>query len=411
MTTKRVERENTSIEIVPEHPVVRQIELVPLQIPDEAQSDPRAATGVGARRPWWRRNALFIVFFLLPVALAVLYFGVLAANVYVAEAKFIVRSSRSDSSPLAALAQGQGMSRAVDETYAVTEFILSRDAVARLVRDYDLKGILSRPEADMFGRFPNAFFPDNQERLLRAYLGFVDADVDAATGISTLEATAFRPDDAFTLAKALLAIGQDFVNRMNLRANQDAVEFANALVGEAQTRVADVEQKIADYRNHNLVVDPGQESSTSLADLAKMAIELSRLEASLAQQISLAPDSPGIAALRGQVDSYRAEMQKLQSSVVGGADSIASKMQGYEMLMLERDLATKGLASATAELERARHEAQSQRIYLQTVVEPSQPDYPRLPYRALSIAFVTLVSYCVYRIIRGFVDATLEHRA
>lgn len=411
MTSEITQREAASRRVAAEKLTVGQIELVALDVPAVADVADRTAGGGDLRKLRWRPRWLFIFVVLLPVSFATLYFGFLAADIYVSEAKFIVRSTRSEPGLGSLLGQNQGISRAVDETYAVTEFMLSRDAAERLARDHDLRAVMSRPEGDLFNRFPNGLASDNQERFFRAYLGFVDAEVDRSTGISTLEVKAFRPDDAQAIGQALLAIAEDFVNRMNLRANRDAEVFASAQVEEAQARLAEIEVQIADYRNRELVVDPGQESSNSLANLGKMATEIYRLEATLKQQMALTPNSPTIAPLREQIRSYREEMQNQQRRIVGGPNSIASKIQGYEMLMLRRDLAAKILASAVAELERARHEAQSQRIYLQTVTEANRADYPLLPYRIPGILGVTLLCGVIYKVVRSFIDATMEHRA
>lgn len=392
-------------------PVMRRIELIPL-VPDAGAETRDSEHPSTPPLPFWRRYALFLSLFVLPVFLAIVYFGLIASDIFISEATFLVRSSsRTSGSSLSMMMQSDSMSRAADETYAVAEYMLSRDAATELAKSANLKAIMAREEADIFSRYPSPLGKDTQEQFYRAYRRIVDVVTDGGTGISTLTVRTYRPEDASTLALALLGVTEKFVNRLNVRSNEDAVKFSETMLKEAQARLADVESRLAEYRNTQLVVDPEKESTQSLAMLGKMATEIARLEATLSQQRAMAPDSPANAPLTERISAYRAEMQKQRKAVVGGADSIASKLQGYELLVVERELAAKALAAATTFLESARQEAQSQRIYLQTISEPNVPDQALQPKRLLGVIAVLFMSLCVYWIARSLVANTLEHQA
>lgn len=396
----------------PHRPMMRHIDLVPIAVDSAAPDDARDWVAEGPRPSFLRRYWMFLVLFVLPVAVAVVYYGVIAADVYVSEAKFIVRSSSGNGGGgLASLVATQGMGRAGDEAHAVNEYILSRDAMKRLRDENQLDAILARPEGDVIGRFPNFYSRANNEQFFRAYRRIVDVDVDGSTGISTIEVRAFRPADAQAIAAALIARGEDFVNGLNLRSNQDAISFAERLTQEAQARMVDVERRITAYRNKEMLVNPERETSDSMGTLSNLTTEISKLEAALATQMAVAPMGPSMASMRARIKSLQSEVLKRQSEIVGGPGSIVSKLQGYDMLMLERDLATRGLAAAVTELEKARQEANSQRIYLQTIVEPGKPDQPMLPHRLPGILLVALIALPCYWIVRSFVDTTLDHQA
>lgn len=395
----------------PSLPAISRIELIPI-VPESGSEILDSTQPSAPPLPFWRRYAVFLGLFVLPVFLAVVYFGLIASDIFISEATFLVRSSsRSGGSNLSMMLQSESMSRAADETYAVAEYMLSRDAASELAKSANLKAIMARDEADMFSRYPSFIGKDTQEQFYRAYRRMVDVVTDGGSGISTLTVRAYRPEDASQLAQALLGITEKFVNRLNVRSNEDAVKFSESMVKEAQARLADVETRLADYRNTQLVVDPEKESTQSLAMLGKMATEISRLEATLSQQRAMTPDSPANAPLTERIAAYRAEMLKQRNAVVGGSNSIASKLQGYELLVVERELAAKALAAATTFLESARQEAQSQRIYLQTISEPNVPDQALQPKRLLGIFAVMIMALCVYWIVRSLVANTMEHQA
>lgn len=362
--------------------------------------------------PFYRRFGLFIGFVLLPAFAAILYFGIIASGLYVSETKFIVRAAASGSeTTLSSLLHNPGLSRAVDETYAVSAYITSRDVATKLEKNNGLRDLMGRPEADIFNRFPNFYSRDNTEQMYKSYLKLVDIDVDTTTGISTLQTRAFRPEDALALSKHILEYSDEFINRLNVRAHNDAISYAELLVKESNLRLSDVEQRLAAYRNREMILNPEKESGASMEILAKLSTEISRMEATLAQQLAQTPDSPAIAPMREKIKSFRTELEKQRQSIAGGANSIATKLEGFERLTLERELAAKGLAAAILELEKSRQFAQTQRIYLQTIVEPNHADLPTRPRRIIGILAVIGICLCVYWIIKSLIDIVLEHQA
>ena len=81
-------------------------------------------------------------------------------------------------------------------------------------------------------RFPNFYSRDNLEELYEHFLGFVDVRVDSQSGIAMLRVRAFRPEDAQTLATAMLNDAESLVNHMNTRVFEDTMRLASAAVEE-----------------------------------------------------------------------------------------------------------------------------------------------------------------------------------
>ena len=67
-----------------------------------------------------RDHRLFLVTVVMPTVLSVLYFGLIASDVYISESRFVVRSPNQQSaSPLGMMLRGAGFSRAQDDSYTV----------------------------------------------------------------------------------------------------------------------------------------------------------------------------------------------------------------------------------------------------------------------------------------------------
>lgn len=392
--------------------IVPQIELVPLT--RDAEPDIVVAETIFGLKPtpsMWRRQGLFGCVFLLPVFIATVYFAFIASDVYVSETKFILRSpGKMDTGSLSSLSQGQVSARSDDDSYALIEYVTSRDAARVMEQNYGVRDIMSRPEADMFNRYPSLFGEDNQEHFYRAYRRHVDVELDSVTGIVTLVARAFRPDDANGMANSLLKISEDFVNGLNTRANLDAQAFAKDFLDQSQLELADVETELSVYRNTQMILDPTQESEASLNQLNRMITEITRMEAALGQQQALAPNSPSLKPLAEQIRAYREQVDVLRKTIVGDPQSVVSKIKDYELLTLQRDIAVKKIAFAAAQFEKARQETQNRRIYLQQVVEANVPDRPQLPHRFMMTLAVAVLAFAVYRIAKSLISATMEHR-
>jgi capsular polysaccharide transport system permease protein len=395
----------------PHPPIIEEIELTPLQSQGElVVLDDVAADD--APRTFFSRYALALITIALPMVIAAIYLFLVASNRFVSEARFVVRSaSPSGIGGLTAMIENEGLSRANDETYAVNAYIVSRDMVTLLVRNDRLREMLSRPEADFVNRFPNLFSRDNQEALFRRYKEMVSAQIDSATGISTLTIESFRSEDAEALATAILKYAEGLINRLNERAYDDAVRYSQNMVDRAQADVADIQARLTVFRNSSGSVDPGREAASSFELIGKMNMELSQLQAAAEEQAAISPSSPAIRPMREKINAYRAEIDKMRSKIVGNQASLASKLADFEKLMLERDFATRALTVATAALVKARQDAQQQHLYLQKIVEPNLADEAKYPRRFVDLLVVFLICLAGYSILSTLRLITLEHRA
>src|SRR5262245_21937910 len=92
----------------------------------------------------------------LPTLIAGVYFFAIASDLYLSEVKFMLRGpAKSSTSTLNALLSG---SSTTEDTFAVHEFLMSRDAVRKLEQTNDLRALLSRPEGDLITRFPGVVY-------------------------------------------------------------------------------------------------------------------------------------------------------------------------------------------------------------------------------------------------------------
>lgn len=360
------------------------------------------------RWAWAHRGSLFFVG--LPTLLAMLYYFLLASDLYASEARIVVRSpSHMQISGLAGLLQGSGISRAQDDVYSVHDFILSRDAVAAAGKRLDLRAIFSRPGADFIARYPNPLQRDTAEDFYKYWQHRVEVVFDTASGICTLTVKAFRPDDAQALARALLDEAEGLVNRLNERSHANAVRDAEIEVRQVERNVADAEAATLAYRKREILIDPGKASGAIMETQAKLQNELVQARARLAEMERSSPNSPLRTDLQAHVAELERQVGAQRSALAGGDGSMAPKISEYEQLQLRQEFASRELASALASLESARAEARRQQIYLDRVVEPNLPDKALYPKRLISVLIVFISAFLVYSIGRLLLAGVEEH--
>jgi len=347
----------------------------------------------------------------LPTLLAGVYFFGIASDQYVSEVKFVVRGpAKTSGSMISAMFSGAGISGTSEDTHAVHEYLLSRDAVRRLEREDDLRTLLSRPEGDPISRFPGLmFWRDDFEALYTAYSRFVSVELDGASGVSTLHVKGYRPEDAQRMAQALLRFSEQLVNTLNERARHDTLAAFQGEVNNIERRIADIQTQLTAYRVKEKMLDPKSASAGPIELLAQMSAQLANAKAQLAQVMKSSPNSPQIPLFQTRISALEKLIIEERAKVTGDNNSVATALSEYERLDVQRGLAEKQLASAFASLEAARIEAQRQQLYLETIVQPNLADYPLYPKRVMSFGIAVGSCLLLYGIAWLLIAGIREH--
>ncbi len=357
-----------------------------------------------------RRLPLFLFVVAPTVGAGVYEFG-FAANQYVSEAKFVVRGAASQSpSMLSSLLQGAGVSRAQDDTFAVQDYILSRDALEELGRAVDIRELFARPEADPLSAFPLPFLGATNEHLFKHYLRHVDVSYDSTTGVTALTVKAFRADDAATIARALLAGGEHLVNRMNDRQRDTTMKEARSEVADAEARMQRVATDLAAFRNRESVLDPNKQSAAPLAAIQDMTNRVTASKTQLGTLMQKAPQSPLIPDIQNRIDVMQKQIDTARARITGSDKSMVPQMTEFDLLTLQRDFAERQLSSAVIFLDTARMNAERQQLYLDEIVKPNEADYAAYPKRFADVAIVFATLFGLYIIGTLLAAGAREHR-
>lgn len=358
-----------------------------------------------------RTNRLFVATVVVPTALAVGYFGLWASDVYISESRYVIRTPQKQSpAGLGALLQGAGFQRAHDDTYSVIEYVSSRDALKRLDAELDLRRKYTSDAIDPFQRFAAIDGDDSFEAFHRYFGNRVELVPDPISSISTLRTRAFTATDAVAVNEHLLQASEELVNKLNERARQDLIRFAEQEVATAEHRTRKAMLAVTEFRRNNEIFDPTHQSAIQLQLVSKLQDELIANRTQLAQVRSISRENPQIPALELRIRTLQSAIDAENRKVAGGRGSLSDQSGEYERLLLEREFADRQLAAAMSSLEQARNEAMRKHLYLERIAQPSEPDIAIEPRRLRAVTSVLLLGLATWGILSMLIAGVREHR-
>ncbi|MGG2043165.1 hypothetical protein [Burkholderia gladioli] len=355
-------------------------------------------------------NRLFALTVVAPTAIALIYFGAIASDVYVSESRFVVRSTQRQPqmSVVGALLQGSGFSRSQDDAYSVVDYIQSRDALRELNQGDYIANAYSE-HGDFVGRFHKSL-DDSFEALWKYYRNKVIAvDLDTTSSIITLQTRAYSAKDAERINASLIGVSEQLVNRMNDRAAADTVEFAQKQVDAAAERAKNAAVALAAYRNSYTVFDPEKQSALQLQQVNNLQSQMMTAQQQLIQLQSVAPANPQVATLKTTIETLKQQIATATGGVAGGRGSLSDKAAKYARLQLDAQFADKQLASAMASMENAREDLQRKQLYLERLVQPNTPDVAIEPRRGKAILETLILSLVVWGVLSLLLAGVREH--
>lgn len=360
---------------------------------------------------WLRRHIVFVIAVVIPTLVGILYYGLIASDVYISESRFVVRSPEkpATSGVLGAFLQGSGISHAQDDTYSVHDFILSRDALKELEDKLAIRKAYSDGHIDIFGRFPMFDRDQSFEALYKYYSKHVTVEYDPESSISILTVRAFTAQDAYRINAVLLDMSERLVNNLSDRSRNDLIRFAQREVQVAEDKARDASLALLAFRSKQAVFEPDKQAEIQLEGVAKLQEELITTEATLAQLKKLSPNNPQIIGLNSRADTLRKAVAAEASKVTGGTGSLSVHASAFERLELESEFADKQLGIALETLESARNEAVRKQLYLDRLVQPNQQDRAMEPKRMRGVFTVFVVGLIAWGVLSLVLAAIREH--
>jgi capsular polysaccharide transport system permease protein len=356
-------------------------------------------------------NRVFVVTVFIPTLAACVYYGLIASDIFISESRFVVRSpDRQVQTGLGSLLQGSGFGHTQDDTYAVQDFVLSRDALRELDSKLKLRAAFQSKNVDIFNRF-GTFGRDGSFEAFHAYYEkHVGIDYDSTSSIAVLRVYAYSPETAQKMNEMLLEMGERLVNELNERSRQDLIDVAQKEVKSAEEAALNAALALSSFRTGSSVFDTTGQSALQMQSVTKLQQDLIQAEGQLAELQRVSPQNPQIATLSARVDRLRGAIAAESGKVTGNFKaSLSSKAPEYDRLVLQTGFADKQLGAALASLSAARNEAAHKQLYLERLVEPNLPDSSMEPRRIRSILMIFLLGLVAWGVGTLLLASIREH--
>lgn len=333
----------------------------------------------------------FIAVVILPFVASVFYFAFIASDQYIAEARFAVRSLAEDRNKDSVDSGVLSMNAVSQDGFIVTSFIHSSEILERLEKKIDYRRMFARSDIDFLARFDEA---ESKERFLKYWIDQVSTYVDGPSGIITLKARTFSPEDSKALASAIMEESETLINELSERAQRDMIARFEAELHRTAENYRAALEAMKSFQNASGLLTPearATEAGTLLSALLAQKLELetrlfvlkeSNVESSpVRQQLLLASQS-----IEAQINELKGDL----ASNSGSAASVASVIQNFSRIETDRRVAESLYEAARENLEMAQAEAMRKSLYLVVFVPPTVPEESLYPHRASTPLLILL---------------------
>ena len=370
-------------------------------LPAEELDDPVRPSRSAGLFAWTARNRWLLLLVALPTLLVAGYYYLIASDQYKSEAHVLVRSAepgpKLNGGLGAVIGLAGGLTTTQSEALSVADYLSSLDAVMSLQHQIDLVKRYQRPGVDWFSRLGDD--DTNPQDLLDYYHDHVAVAFHTDTGITTLTARAFAPQDAELIASRLLGLAEARVNSLNQRGYRDAVAASERQLAEAEAELGKAQAELTRFRAARRDIDPAGTGEAQIGLVSELTEQLARAKAQLASMRGLVRgDSPQVVAQSAHVRALEAQVNAQSGRLTKGGGSISAGLGVFEELRLRQELAAKRYEVAQADAQASREQARKQGLYIVRVVEPNLPVKSRYPQRGRIVAtvfFGLLIAYAL----------------
>lgn len=348
----------------------------------------------------------FLIFVIGPTAFVGWYYYEKATDMYVSESALLFKSGSSGGGGAGLFGALGGGFSTIQDSVALQEYMLSRDILERLASEHGYISHFQSEEIDSWHRLPaDANFDEAHSYfkggLLRS--GKLSVSFDAAEGIIRLEVTGATPEAAKRFSTAIISYGEELVNSLNERSRNDGVVFAEKKVAEAKQELRDAQGRVAEVQEQLNIFSVEAEAGGLQTRILGLEVEIDAINGEIAklQTVAKDPNDSRYVPLRLDLKLKTQELEGLRNRLTGGGDktggpSMAQLSSELDLARVELTTANLLYTSALNSLETAIASATSQSLYLETVVQPSEPQKSDKPARLQNTGLVFLISFALY---------------
>lgn len=348
---------------------------------------PQAVRRVGR---WRVRKHPLLVVSVLVIALAIVYWGLLASDRFVSETHVVV--DRTDLQPSAGMDFASLVTggRSNHDMLLLRDHLRSIDILQKLESRLKLRAHYSDKQRDLLSRM---WFRDaSQEFFHQHYLSRTSIEVDELAGILRIRAQAYDAITAQAIANTLISEGEAFMNEMAHRLAREQVSFLEQQVSKSGDQALQARRSLIEYQNKTGLISPQAKAESLVAIAGRMEAQISELKARRAAMLGyLSPQAPDVAQLNLQIAALERQLVEDQGRLASPKGGILNKqVEEYQRLEFGATFAQDVYRTSLVALERGRVEAGRTLKKVSVVQSPTLAEYPLEPRRVYNIIVFAL---------------------
>ena len=209
---------------------------------------------------------------------------------------------------------------------------------------------------------------------------------DGGTGIITVRALAFTPEESQAIAQAIFDESSKMINDLSNIARDDSIRFAHSELIEAVARLKQARAATTAFRNKHQLVDPEADISNQTGLLGQLQGQLAEalIDVEILRETARDGD-PRVDQANRRVRVIRAQIAKERDKLgfggTGGDNNAYADLAGeYESLTVDQQFAEQTYTAALAAYDSAKAEERRQTRYLAAHVLPTlaqKSEYPQ----------------------------------
>ncbi len=359
----------------------------------------------------------FVAFVIVAALVLGVYYFLISAPIYVSQSSFTIRGrdqSQSASGLLGAISGLGGGGGSSDssgsEAAELKQYTQSEEMLEKLDKQFDLRGLYSKPRADLLHWMPrNA----SKGRFLNFYRKMIQVRAEPQSDVFTVEVHSFDPASAQKIATAILDMSADYLDGLSAIVRKETLRASEKDLRDAEESVRASRLVMTQYRTSTGMLDPVGVAAARSGSVMGLEDAVRSSKADLATLRTFNTDrSPQVVQLKARIAILESQIAQTQSDLTAPkrSDTMAEKLLQYEGLMVTNDYNEKQLVAALSAYDSAKSVASQRERFLVKITNPNLPDRPVLPHRMLSFLESLIVVVAGYGVIALAIAGVRDHQ-
>lgn len=328
------------------------------------------------------------------IGLTIIYWAVLASDLYVSESTLIVQRTDMGNHPTADFTALLGSSASAQrpDQLLLREYLLSKDVLKKLDAEFDLKKHYADEDKDIGSRLWNE--NATVEELHRYFLHRLSVELDEYSGVLKIKVQSYNPAYSSALNKALISYGETYMNKIAQALAQDQVSFLENQVVKINDRLIESSRRVVQYQNKKGLISPKATTESIASVVAQLEAQRAQLETELSgYEAYLVPTHSIVVQAKQQLAAVRQQIiDETRKLATPSGSSLNKNIEEFQRLELELVFATEVYKTALSALEKVRIEAVRNIKKVTLLQSPTFPEYAEMPRRIYnSITFIIII--------------------